>query len=65
MLVSLDPSIANTPMQLHKTHGTTLSEPIAHKTHIGRLLYLTHSRPEIACAVSKLSQFLDALTDKH
>ncbi|XP_058785533.1 uncharacterized mitochondrial protein AtMg00240-like [Vicia villosa] len=32
---------------------------------LGRLLYLTHTRPEIAYAVSKLSQFLANPTKKH
>lgn len=42
-----------------------LSEPRTYKRLIGRLLYLTQSRSEIAYAVSKLSQFLDAPIDKH
>ncbi|GAU51103.1 hypothetical protein TSUD_411830 [Trifolium subterraneum] len=42
--------------QLHKTSGTILSDPTAYRRLVGRLLYLTHSRPEIAYAVSKLNQ---------
>jgi hypothetical protein len=49
----------NTPMQphlqLHKSSGHPLSNPTPYRRLIGRLLYLTHSRPEIAYAVSKLS----------
>lgn len=52
-------------LQLHKTVGTPLSEPTSYRRLIGRLLYLTHSKPEIAYAVSKHIQFLDAPTDKH
>jgi hypothetical protein len=52
-------------LQLHKTSGTPISDPTAYRRLIGRLLYLTHSRPEISYAVSKLSQFLDAPTDLH
>ncbi|GAU29493.1 hypothetical protein TSUD_360380 [Trifolium subterraneum] len=58
-----------TPMQphqqLHKTSGTLLSDPTAYRRLIGRLLYLTHSRPEISYAVSKLSQFLSDPTNEH
>ncbi|MCH80835.1 retrovirus-related Pol polyprotein from transposon TNT 1-94 [Trifolium medium] len=52
-------------LQLHKSSGHPLTEPTTYRRLIGRLLYLTHSRPEIAYAVSKLSQFLDSPTDAH
>jgi len=52
-------------LQLHKTYGEPLSESTTYRRLIGRLLYLTHSRPEIAYAVNKLSQFLDAPTTEH
>ncbi|MCH81484.1 retrovirus-related Pol polyprotein from transposon TNT 1-94 [Trifolium medium] len=52
-------------LQLHKSSGHPLSEPTTYRRLIGGLLYLTHSRPEIAYAVSKLSQFLDSPTDAH
>ncbi|MCI11569.1 hypothetical protein A2U01_0032670, partial [Trifolium medium] len=59
----------STPMQpqlqLHKTSGEPLSDPTPYRRLIGRLLYLTHLRPEISYAVSKLSQFLDAPTTDH
>ncbi|GAU23080.1 hypothetical protein TSUD_183800 [Trifolium subterraneum] len=59
----------STPMQphqqLHKTSGTILSDPTAYRRLVGRLLYLTHSRHEIAYAVSKLSQFLSAPINEH
>lgn len=32
---------------------------------IGKLLYLTHTRPEISFVVSKLSQFMEAPTNLH
>ncbi|MCH82631.1 retrovirus-related Pol polyprotein from transposon TNT 1-94, partial [Trifolium medium] len=35
-------------LQLHKTSDTSLSDPTAYRRLIGRLLYLTHSRPEIS-----------------
>jgi hypothetical protein len=52
-------------LQFHKSSGTLLTDPTTYRRLIGRLLYLTHSRPEISYAVSKLSQFLDAPTDAH
>jgi hypothetical protein len=59
----------STPMQpqlqLQKSSGNALSDPTTYRRLVGRLLYLTHSRPEIAYAVSKLSQFLDSPTDTH
>ncbi|GAU15979.1 hypothetical protein TSUD_338500 [Trifolium subterraneum] len=42
-----------------------LSDPTTYRRLIGRLLYLTHSRPEISYAVSKLSQFLSEPTNEH
>jgi hypothetical protein len=59
----------STPMQpqlqLHKSSGEPISNPTAYRRLIGRLLYLTHTRPDIAYTVSKLSQFLDSPTNEH
>lgn len=52
-------------MQLHNTYGKRLLEPTAYMTLIGRLLYLTHFKHEIAYIVSKINQFIDGATDKH
>ncbi|CAJ2644808.1 unnamed protein product [Trifolium pratense] len=52
-------------LQLHSASGEAISDLTAYRRLIGRLLYLTHSRPEIAYAVSKLSQFLAAPTNEH
>jgi hypothetical protein len=52
-------------LQQHKASGEPITDPTTYRRLIGRLLYLTHSRPEISYAVSKLSQFLDAPTDAH
>ncbi|GAU44272.1 hypothetical protein TSUD_133180 [Trifolium subterraneum] len=51
--------------ELHKSSGTPLSDPTAYRRLLGRLLYLTHTRPNISYVVSKLSQFLDSPTDAH
>jgi hypothetical protein len=59
----------STPMQpqlqLHKASGDLISNPTVYRRLIGRLLYLTHTRPDIAYTVSKLSQFLDSPTTDH
>ena len=52
-------------LQLNKTSGEPLAESTPCRRLIGKLLYLTHSRLEIAYVVSKLSQFLDAPTTEH
>ncbi|MED6131213.1 hypothetical protein PIB30_117115 [Stylosanthes scabra] len=60
---------ASTPMEyttpLSKNSGTPLSSNSEYRRIIGRLLYLTNTKPEICYAVGKLSQFLDCATDKH
>lgn len=59
----------NTPMvpgyQLHHNDGTALSDITGYRRLVGRLLYLTATRPDISYAVQQLSQFIDAPTDKH
>jgi hypothetical protein len=59
----------STPMQpqlqLHKSSGEPISNPTTYRRLVGRLLYLTHTRPDIAYTVSKLSQFLDSPTNEH
>ena len=59
----------NTPMQpqlqLHKSSVAVKSNPKAYRSVIERLLYLTHTRPDIAYIVSKLSQLLDTPTIEH
>lgn len=59
----------NTHMQhhlkLHKEFGAPLSDRTAYMRLIGRLLYLTYSRPAISYDVSKLIQFLSSPIDEH
>ncbi|XP_019157773.1 PREDICTED: uncharacterized protein LOC109154436 [Ipomoea nil] len=58
-----------TPMvlgnSLRHDDGTPLSEAGSYRRLVGRLLYLTTMRSNIAYAVHNLSQFVDAPTDKH
>lgn len=60
---------ASTPMdpyvKLSTEVGTLLPSARPYRELIGRLLYLTITRPDITFAVHKLSQFLQAPTDVH
>ncbi|XP_019195635.1 PREDICTED: uncharacterized protein LOC109189299 [Ipomoea nil] len=60
---------ASTPMitgqRLDKGDGVALSDPGSYRQLVGRLLYLTATRPEISYAVQQLSQFVDVLTSTH
>ncbi|XP_019171516.1 PREDICTED: uncharacterized protein LOC109167067 [Ipomoea nil] len=59
----------HTPMTpgvlLTHTDGIPLSDPSSYRRLIGRLLYLTATRPDITFAVHHLSQFVSTPTDKH
>ncbi|XP_016186272.1 uncharacterized protein LOC107627980 [Arachis ipaensis] len=65
----LEAKTVSTPMDytvpLSKNSGTPLSSTSEYRKLVGKLLYLTNTRPEIGYAVGKLSQFLDCATDKH
>ncbi|XP_019154479.1 PREDICTED: uncharacterized protein LOC109150899 [Ipomoea nil] len=60
---------ASTPM----THGLKLShnddihidDVSSYRRLIGRLLYLTATRPNLTYVIQQISQFIDAPTDKH
>lgn len=60
---------AHTPMaqgvKLAHGDGTPVDDPSSYRRLVGRLLYLTATRPDITYAVQQLSQFVDAPTDKH
>lgn len=51
--------------KISKDSGTLLTDPSVYRRLIGRLLYLTHTRPDICYAVRNLSQFLSAPTKVH
>ena len=52
-------------LHLTKDLGTALPQPKVYRELIGRLLYLTITRPDITFAIHQLSQFLSAPTDVH
>lgn len=60
---------ASTPMdnsqKLGAASGTPLEDISSYRRLIGRLLYLTTTRPDIAFVVNQLSQFLSSPTDLH
>ena len=52
-------------LKLSKFHGKLLSDPGIYKRLVGRLLYLTITRPDIGYAVNKLSQFVSNPRKPH
>ncbi|XP_016173321.1 uncharacterized protein LOC107615806 [Arachis ipaensis] len=51
--------------KLSKESGTILTDNTVYRQLIGRLLYLTNTRPDISYAVGRLSQFLNCATTSH
>ncbi|XP_019416349.1 PREDICTED: uncharacterized protein LOC109327630 [Lupinus angustifolius] len=60
---------STTPMdsvvKLYSQSGTQLSDASKYRRLVGRLIYLTHTRPDIAYSVGHLSQFLAKPTNTH
>ena len=65
----LDAKPVSTPMATHLklslNSGTALDEPADYRRVIGSLQYLAFTRPDIAYAVNRLSQFIHRPTDIH
>jgi len=51
--------------KLSNNSGSPLSDPSSYRRLVGRLLYLTISRPDISYAVQVLSQFMDQPHSTH
>ncbi len=64
-----DTRTAVTPMEFHlqlqPTDGTPLKDSHLYQQQVGRLIYLTVTRPDISHAVHVLSQFVSAPTSVH
>ena len=52
-------------LKLSSTDGEPLQDISQYRRLVGRLLYLTISRPDIAFAVNKLSQFVSSPQTTH
>jgi len=55
----------HTQVKLTATSGTPLSQPEQYRRLIGKLLYLTLTRPDVSYAVQLLSQYLQSPTTAH
>ncbi|KAJ4727992.1 Retrovirus-related Pol polyprotein from transposon TNT 1-94 [Melia azedarach] len=55
----------NSSQKLSKSEGSLFAEPSLYRSLIGGLQYVTLTRPDIAFAVNKLSQFLASPTLSH
>ncbi|XP_038975142.1 uncharacterized mitochondrial protein AtMg00810-like [Phoenix dactylifera] len=54
-----------TNLKLHNTDEDLLTDPTSHRRLIGKLLYLTTTRPDIFYFVGKLSQFMNKPAKAH
>lgn len=52
-------------LKLSESTGTILPDASVYRKIVGKLLYLTHTRPDITYAVHKLSQFMAVPRSDH
>lgn len=57
------------PMEVNHKHGAYPDQVLTNKERyqrlVGKLIYLSHTRPDIAYAVSVVSQFMHAPSEAH
>ena len=59
------PTPMNATLKLHAASGPAFSDPTLYRSTISALQYLTYTRPDIAFAVNKLSQYLQQPIELH
>ncbi|WJZ95347.1 hypothetical protein VitviT2T_014123 [Vitis vinifera] len=59
------PTPMSATLKLHVASGPAFSDPTLYRSTIGALQYLTYTRPDIAFAINKLSQYLQKPTELH
>ncbi|XP_058767070.1 uncharacterized mitochondrial protein AtMg00810-like [Vicia villosa] len=61
--------LSSTPLdasiRVHQDNGNLFSDVTAYRKLVGRFIYLTTTRPDIAFAMQQLSQFMSAPTEAH
>lgn len=64
-----DCKLAETPMKTNQQLGISLAKQLTDKVYyqqlVGNLIYLTHTRPDIAYVVSLVSQIMQAPSIEH
>ncbi|CAL0318541.1 unnamed protein product [Lupinus luteus] len=50
---------------LHQNDSTGFHDPLLYRQLVGRLLYLTNTRPDLSFAIQQLSQFMASPTINH
>ncbi|XP_023755293.1 uncharacterized mitochondrial protein AtMg00810-like [Lactuca sativa] len=55
----------NTNEKLVSSDGTGMAEPQMYRSIVGRLIYLTHTRPDISYVVGVVSRFMHSPTKHH